>query len=99
MALAIAVDDGIASAGPHDGAAHQMAGRDRSTPRRPGFLGSARLGNLQSLFEVGVPQRQRIRTVTVDQLAEWHTELVLATRQFDTIFPLRLVFAKSLDPR
>src|ERR1700681_2851377 len=66
VALAVAIDDRIASPRPHDGAAHEMAGRDRSTTRRPGLFGSARLGNLQSLFGIGIPPRQRILTVAMD---------------------------------
>src|SRR5450631_2647863 len=99
VALAVAIDDRIASPRPHDGAAHQMAGRDRSTPRRPGFLGSARFGNLQSLFEIGIPQRQRILTVAMDQLSKRHAELVLGACQLNAVFHFRLVFAKGLDPR
>src|SRR5579863_6309472 len=64
MALAVTVDNRIGSARPHDGAAQEMAGWHRAAPR-PRLLRARRLGDFQSLFEIGIPQRDRVGIETV----------------------------------
>src|SRR6516225_8222666 len=66
VTLAVAIDDRILSARPHNGAAQQMAGRDRSTGG-PRLFRTTRLGDLKPLFEIGIPKRYRVLVEAVGQ--------------------------------
>ena len=60
-------------------------------------LASGRLGDLQALLEIGVPQRHRVLVVAVDDLAERHAEFVLVAHKLDAVLDVRQLLAEGAD--
>src|SRR5260370_9272668 len=87
VGLAEAVDHRVRRARPDDSAAHQMDGRRRSTTL-PYLLGVRRLGDLEALLKIGVPQRRVVVVIAVEDAAEPHAELVLFPRQLQAALNL-----------
>ena len=64
----------------------------------PHLLGAGGLGGLLPLFEVGIPQRDRVLVEAVNEAAERHAELVLVARELDPVLNVWHALAEHADP-
>jgi hypothetical protein len=95
--LPVAVRDRVRRLRAHDGAVEEMDGR-LVAARRPDLLRADRLTNSQVLFEIGIPQRDRILVEAVDERADRHPELVLGVRKLDAVLDVRHLLAGCREP-
>ncbi len=96
MGLTVAVDHRVLRARSHDGATHQVNGRDIAAAR-PHLLRARALGDGQPLREVRLPQLRHLVVVAVNDAAERHAELVLFARHLDTVLDVRHLLAEGPD--
>src|SRR5262249_30810555 len=98
VGLAEAVDHRVRRPGPHDGAANQVD-RGLHGAALPYLLGVGRLGDLEALLEIGVPQRRVVVVVAVDDASERHAKLVLFARELEAVFGLGLFLPPCIHAR